>query len=315
VTAEAPDAGTAGTSPWWTVVGVAVSVGLVATILLQLGAGTSDALAMIARLPPGVWPALLLLYLAQPVCDFAVYRRTWDLPFAGVATMLRKNVINEVVLGYSGQAYLYVWARRAAGSVAQPFRAIKDATIISALLGNVLTLGLAAVSATRLQGLDLAQRLGPALWSGLIPVAISVGLLAFGPHVFSLRLGQLAYVGAAHTLRLVASVALTVLIWRMALPQVAPGDWLVLLAVRYLVSRIPFLPNKDLVFGNLMLLLLGADASVAVLQAALGLVTLFLHLMVVVLLGGADLARGVWRNSLARGPISPATAEIGGPRD
>ena len=304
MTHDAAEAATKTPSRWWTVLGAVVSVGLVAAILVQLGAGTADALAMIARLPPGVWAALVLLYLAQPVCDFAVYRRTWNLPFAGFATLLRKNVMNEVVLGYSGQAYLYVWARRAVGAAAHPFGAIKDASIISALLGNLLTLGLAAVSATQLQDLDLAQRLGPALWSGLIPMAISVGLLVFGRHVFSLRLGQLVFVGAAHALRLVVSVALTVLIWRMALPQVPPGDWLVLLAVRYLVSRIPLLPNKDLVFGNLMLLLLGAGAAVGVLQAALGLMTLFLHLMVIVLLGALDLARGV---------IAPVTAAAGSP--
>lgn len=291
----APGVAASGNSIWWNLLGVAVSVGLVAAILLQLGGATSDALKMITQLPSGVWPALVLLYLAQPACDFAVFRRLWRLPVAGLEALLRKNVINEVVLGYSGEAYLYVWARRAAGSVAAPFRAIKDANIVSALLGNLLTVVLAAISATQLQDLDLAQRLGPALWSGLIPVSISIGLLVFGRRVFSLRPGQLAFVGAAHALRLAASTALTVLVWRLALPDVAPGVWLVLLAVRYLVSRIPFLSNKDLVFGNLMLLLLGAQSPVALLLAALALMTLFLHLLVIVGLGAADLARSFRR--------------------
>ncbi|MET3667259.1 hypothetical protein [Caulobacter sp. 1776] len=280
-----------GASRWWNGLGVVVSIGLVAAIVLQLGGATSDALKTIVRLPPAVWPALLLLYLAQPVCDFAVFRRIWNLPFAGVEALLRKTVINEVVLGYSGEAYLYVWARRMAGGAIAPFRAIKDANIVSALLGNVLTLALAAMSATQLRALDLDRRLGPALWSGLIPLAISIGLLVFGRRVFSLRLGQLAFVGAAHALRLVVSAVLTILIWRISLPEVAPGVWLVLLAVRYLVSRIPFLSNKDLVFGNLMLLLLGAHSAVAVLLAALALTTLFQHLAVIVGLGALDLAR------------------------
>ncbi len=282
-------------APWWNALGVVLSIGLVAAILLQLGAATSAALSTITRLPPGVWLALALLYLVQPICDMAVFRRLWNLPLAGFEALLRKTVINEVVLGYSGEAYLYVWARRAGGAVVAPFRAIKDVNIVSALLGNVLTVALAAASATQLRDLDLARQLGPALWSGLIPVAISIGLLAFGRQVFSLRPGQLAFVGAAHGLRLVASVALTVLIWRLALPDVAPGVWLVLLAVRYLVSRIPFLSNKDLVFGNLMLLLLGAQSSVAILLAALALMTLFLHLLVIVGLGAMALNRRLGR--------------------
>lgn len=286
---------------WWNLLGVAVSIGLVAAILVQLGGATSDALKMIVRLPLGVWPVLVALYLTQPICDFAVYHRLWNLPARAFETLLRKNVINEVVLNYSGQAYLYVWARRAAGTVATPFGAIKDASIISALLGNLLTLILAAVSATQLRDLGLVRQLGPTLWLGLIPIAISVGLLVFGRQVFSLRPAQLAFVSAAHGLRLVVFTALTVLVWQMALPDVAPGVWLVLMAVRYLVSRIPLLPNKDLIVGNLVLLLMGAHAPVALLMAALALTTLFMHLSVIVGLGAIDLVRGLGRP--ARGAL------------
>lgn len=276
---------------WWPWLGGALSLGLVAAIVLQLGGATAEVLEAIGRLPPLVWPAFLLLYLTQTLFDFAVFRRLWNLPLAGFEALLRKNVINEVVLGYSGEAFLYVWARRAAGAVAAPFAAIKDANIVSALLGNLLTLVLAVVSATQLRDLDFTQRLGPALWSGLIPLAISIGVLAFGRRVFSLRLDQLAYVAVVCALRLAFWIVLTVLIWRMALPQVAPGLWVVLLAIRFLVSRIPLISNKDLVFGNLMLLLLGAHSTVAVLLAALAVMTLAMHLIVIVGLGVADLAR------------------------
>lgn len=276
---------------WWPWLGGALSVGMVAAIALQLGGASSDVLKTISGLPPLVWPAFLLLYLTQTLFDFAVFRRLWNMPLAGVEALLRKNVINEVVLGYSGEAFLYVWARRAAGAVASPFAAIKDANIVSALLGNLLTLVLAVVSATQLRDLDFAQRLGPALWSGLIPLAISIGVLAFGRRVFSLRLGQLGYVAVVCSLRLVFWSVLTLLIWRLALPQVAPGLWVVLLAIRFLVSRVPLISNKDLVFGNLMLLLLGAHSTVAVLLAALAVMTLALHLAVIVGLGAVDLVR------------------------
>lgn len=303
------------TSRRWIWLGGVLSIGLVVAIVLQLGGASSEVLKTIGRMPPLVWPAFLLLYLTQTLFDFAVFRRLWNLPLAGFEALLRKNVINEVVLGYSGEAFLYVWARRAAGAVSAPFAAIKDANIVSALLGNLLTLALAAISATQLRDLDFAQRLGPALWSGLIPVAISVGVLVFGRRVFSLRLEQLVYVAAVCGLRLVVWTALTVLIWSMALPGVAPGLWIVLLAIRFLVSRIPLISNKDLVFGNLMLLLLGIHSAVAVLLAALAVMTLGLHLAVIVGLGAADLARGVRRASGSRGPIVPAAIEAGGAHD
>lgn len=277
------------TSLWWNLLGVALSVGLVVAIVLQLGGATAEVLKTIRQLPALVWPMLVLLYLTQPLCDFAVFRRLWNLPLAGVDALLRKTVINEVVLGYSGEAYLYVWAWRAVGDKA--FAAIKDVNIISALLSNLLTLVLAAISVTQLRELDFVQRVGPALWSGVVPVAISMGALLFGRKVFSLPVADLAHVSLVHGLRLVVSTALVVLIWRLALPEVASSLWIVLLAIRYLISRIPVMSNKELVFGNLMLLLLGAHASVAVLQAALGLVTLGLHLAVVIGLGAAGLVR------------------------
>jgi hypothetical protein len=297
------------TSWLWIWLGGALSVGMVAAIMLQLGGATSEVLDTIGRLPPLVWPALVLLYLVQPLFDLAIFRRLWNMPPAGLETLLRKNVINEVVLGYSGEAYLYVWARRAASVVAKPFAAIKDANIVSALLGNLLTLVLAAVSATQLRDLDFVRRMGPALWSGLIPLAISLGVLFFGRRVFSLRLGQLVYVGVVCSLRLAVWTVLNILIWRMALPEVPVGLWIVMLAIRCLISRIPLISNKDLVFGNLVLLLLGAHSNVAVLVAALALVTLAVHLAVIVGLGAVDLARGLW------GAPGPAAAEAGGVHD
>ncbi|WP_062093656.1 MULTISPECIES: hypothetical protein [unclassified Caulobacter] len=300
---EAPDQAVqsavgGGASRRWVWLGGLLSVGMVAAIVLQLGGATSEVLDTIGRLPLLVWPALVLLYLVQPLFDFVIFRRLWNMPVAGIEALLRKNIINEVVLGYSGEAYLYVWARRATSVVAEPFAAIKDANIVSALLGNLLTLVLAAVSATQLRDLDFARQLGPALWSGVIPLAISLGVLFFGRRVFSLRLGQLVYVGVASCLRLAIWTGLTVLVWRLAMPEVQPGLWIVLLAIRYLISRIPLISNKDLVFGNLMLLLLGAHSTVATLLAALALVTLVMHLVVTVGLGALDLARRFRRASV-----------------
>lgn len=280
-------------SLWWNLLGGTVSVGLVGAVVLQMGDTTPEVLKTVGQLPPLVWPLLMLLYLIQPLFDYVIFQRLWNLPLAGVEALLRKNVINEVVLGYSGEAFFYVWARRAALAAPEPFAAIKDASIISALAGNLLTLVLAAITATQLRDLNFGRQLGPALWSGLIPVAISLAVLIFGQRVFSLRRSDLVHVSMVCGLRLVLWSGLTILIWSLALPSVALGLWVVLLALRFVVSRLPLIANKDLVFGNLMLLLLGAQSTVAVLLAALGLMTLGLHLAVVVGLGAVDLLRGL----------------------
>jgi hypothetical protein len=301
------------TSRRWVWLGGVLGAGMALAIVLQLGGATDTVLMTMARLPPLVWPALLLLYLCQPMSDFMVYRRLWNLPPTGLEALLRKNVINEVVLGYSGDAYFYVWARREADTAVAPFAAIKDAGIVSALLGNVQTLVLAAISATQLRELDFIRQVGPALWSGVIPLAISVGVLLFGRRVFSLNLTQLVYIGAVGCLRLTVWTGLTILIWRMALPEVPPSVWIVLLAIRCLISRIPLISNKDLVFGNLVLLLLGAQSPIAVLLAALALVMLLLHLVVIVGLAALDMIRGL--HAPSGGVMGAAAAETGAAHD
>jgi hypothetical protein len=297
----------------WAWLGAILGGSMALAIMVQLGDATDEVLATIGHLPPLVWPALLLLYLVQPLFDFVVFRRLWNLPPAGFEALLRKNVINEVVLGYSGEAYLYLWARRTAGPAVAPFAAIKDVNIVSALLGGVLTLVLAAISMTQLRELDFARHVGAALWSGVIPLAISVGVLLFGRRAFSLSLTQLIYIGAVFCLRLAIWTGLTILIWQVALPEVPPSIWIALLTIRCLVSRLPLISNKDLVFGNLVLLLLGAQAPIAVLLAALALMTLVLHLAVIVGLGAADLIRG--KRAPSGGTIGVAAAETRAARD
>lgn len=274
--------------PW---LGALVSAALFGVVLVQLAKAPAGAFAELARLSPGFWLVFILAYLAQPMSEQLIFARLWRLPLSAFGVLLRKAVINEIVFGYSGEVYFYLWARRRTGLENAPFGAIKDVNILSALAGNLATLvmlGLAAATAGRL---DVVRYLGPALWSGLAVVALSFAILAFARRVFSLDRQALGFVAAVHGLRLAATTVLTILLWRMALPQVALAAWVMLSAVRLLVARLPFLTNKDLVFANLAFLIVGARAPEALLLGALAVATLALHLAVVGILSLASLAQ------------------------
>lgn len=280
-------------SPRWRwALGAAVSAGLVAAILLQLGRASGEAFAMLERLPPVAWAVFALIYLAQPFSDLAIFRRVWRLPLSGFVALLRKNVINEAVLGYGGEVYLYFWARRRTDLTRQLMGVIKDVNILSALASSTLTVTLLAVSLTALSRLDLARQLGPALWVGAALVAVPFIALLFARQVFSLPAADLRFVFGVHATRVVAVSALSVALWRLALPEVGLQACVLLLATRMAVGRLPFVANKDLLFGNAVLLLAGRDAPVAVMLAALALATLIAHLAVVALLGFVELSRG-----------------------
>jgi hypothetical protein len=288
-------------APW---AGGLFAVGLFALTLVQLSHVSEEALATVRRLSPTVWLVFVLLYVAQPVADQVIFHRLWRLPIRSFGVMLRKVVINEVLFGYSGELYFWVWARRRAGLSEAPFDAIKDVNILSALGGNVLTLILLLVSAFSLTRIDLAHQLGPVLWPGLAMVALTFGVLLFRKRVFSLTRPELGFVAWVHTARMVATTGLTLLLWTLALPQVAFGVWLVVLASRMLLARLPFVANKDLVFANLVLVLMGAGSPAALLLATLAIATLMAHLAVTVIVGAPDLVQALSRQSARQGKTS-----------
>ncbi len=280
-----------------------LAVGLSAAALLQMRGASAEALATVQRLSPAVWGVFGLLYLTQPVADYVIFRRLWRLPIAGFGVMLRKVVINEILFGYSGELYFYLWARRRAALSDAPFGAIKDVNILSALLSNVMTLAMLLVSAAGLERVNLARELGPALWPGLALVGLSFGVLFFSRRVFSLTRQELVFVSVVHAVRLLAASGLTLWLWRLALPDVALGVWVVLMTSRLLLARLPFVANKDLVFANLVLVLFGVGSPTALLLATLAFATLLAHLAVVVVVGAPDLFRAVGKKARRRSAL------------
>lgn len=277
---------------WGAWAGGLLAVALAVAALLQISRASADAVAMIQQLSPTVWLGFILLYLTQPVADMVIFRRLWRLPLKGFGVILRKVVINEVLFGYSGELYFYVWAKRQPGLSEAPFGAVKDVNIVSALAGNVLTLVMLLISAFALPGVSLEHELGPALWPGLGVVALSFGVLFFSRKVFSLTRPELGFVARIHAVRLFVFSSLTLLVWHLALPDVVLGVWLVLLTSRLLLARLPFVANKDLVFANVVLVLFGAGSTTALLLATLAIATLALHLAVVAVISAPTILWG-----------------------
>jgi hypothetical protein len=67
-------------------------------------------------------------------------------------------------------------------------------------------------------------------------------------------------------------------LWATALPGIVWGVWLALAAWRNFIQRLPFVPNKDLLFVNLAILALGtAGREVAALLALTAALTVLAH--------------------------------------
>jgi hypothetical protein len=259
-----------------------ISFALLVVVLLRLR--SFGWVAAFTTLPksPGFWCAFAAYYLALPASEWLIFRQLWQLPKRGFLALLRKLVSNEILLGYSGEAYFYGWARQHARMVAAPFGAIKDVSILSALAGNIVTLGMLALALPLVSGLAPAIHAKTIIASSGFILGISFLILAFRNRLFSLDRRSLQFVFAVHVARLFATTLLAGILWHMAMPAV-PLIWLIILAtLQLLVTRLPFVPSKDLLFANIAVFLVGNDATVALVVTMIATAIVMTH----ILLGG-----------------------------
>lgn len=283
-----------GKNNWAKWVGTLVSFAVLAAALWQWR--DLDMAAMRGLLPASLafWVAYLVYYFTGPVSEWLIFRRLWRLPPSGILPLIRKKVSNELVLGYIGEVYFYAWARRHSQLTAAPFGAIKDVAILSALAGNAITLLMLALGAPFLGGLmdlNLGLSQKTLAWSvGFVALTSLIPLL-LRRRVLSLPRRELMFVMAVHCARIAIGIGLLALIWHLALPEVALGWWVLLALLRQLVTRLPFVPNKDVVFASLAILLVGQDAEIAGLMALIATLVLATHLALGAVLAVSELVQ------------------------
>lgn len=267
-------------SRWPVVAATGLSVLMVAGLASQL---FDDGLgALFGAIPsnPLFYVALTLLYFSPPAFDWLIFRKLWRIPATGFVALCKKRIANEVVFGYSGEAYFYAWARERMKLVAAPFGTVKDVSILSALAGNAIALAMLGIALPFAAGLLPPEHLRTAIGSAALTVASTLPFVLFPRRVFSLGRTTLWWVFGMHAGRVIAGSALIGLAWHLALPDVPIAVWLLLAAARLLVSRLPLLPNKDLLFVSFTTLLIGREQAVSELVALTAAFALLAHAVV-----------------------------------
>lgn len=263
-------------SRWPMIIAGVLSLAMIAGLAKQLlGSG----LAGLSHAAPNSWlyyVAFALLYISPPTGDFIIFRRLWKIPLEGFGALIKKRIANEAVFGYSGDAYFYAWARQRAAMVAAPFGAVKDVSILSAISGNIMTLVMTALALPFALEV-LPQRYYTGLFVGIpIVIAMCLPFLIFSRKVFSLERGTLWWIFWVHAARLSVGCLLIAFAWHFGMPGIGIGAWLILSAVRMLVSRLPFV-NKDLVFTTMTTAIIGAGNDLSNLIAFTTALTLVVH--------------------------------------
>lgn len=221
---------------------------------------------------PWFYVFFLAMYFAFPIAEWFVYRLLWgDVVRRRFDVFIKMRIYNYAVMSYSGEAYLALWgSKNLQQSKRKTAAEVKDSNILSALSSNSLTLALIMLFFSTGQ-LKLITDSDPA-YSQYIAIAAGLGLVLiplvvmFRGKIFSISADIARRVFATHLSRLITVVGLQVAQWAVVLPLVPLDTWLLFLTAQFILTRIPFLPNADLLFAGVGLALLGyVDAPTEVL--------------------------------------------------
>lgn len=238
---------------------------------------------------PVFWVVILAYWGAPIVADFVIYRRLWAIPLEGLVALARKQVSNALLFDLLGEAYFYGWARKKLNMATSPFGAVKDVTILSAMVGNGCTLILMALAWPYIGDLDLGVA-GTAVAASIgIVVLVSILIVAFGKRLFSLSKGDLWWVAGVHLLRVLATTGLIALAWSLYAPKIAFGIWALLATAKLMASRLPLFVNTEVIFANIVIWFLGRNSEIEQVVGVVTILILLIHLVAAAALAIGDL--------------------------
>lgn len=196
----------------------------------------------------------VLLYLLLPLTEMLIYRIVWRYDvWRAFPAFLKKRIYNREVLAYSGEVFFVTWARRHVGLPARSVaETIRDNNILSAAASTTIALILLGVFlyVGRLRITDLIGTHGLSYVAGGVVLAVILGVLAhrFRRYLFSMAARTALLIFGIQCTRLVLGQALQIAQWAVVMPEVPLSVWFTFAAVSIILTRIPFLPNQNLIF-------------------------------------------------------------------
>ena len=202
---------------------------------------------------PGFYVLLVMQFFLQPFGDYLVYRNLWGgTNTPPMAVILRKRLLNTFMLDYSGEAFFYFWAQaRLKLAPGMLVHGIKDSNLLSGGAGlamvYVMLLALLAVGGLKIPAAFNAHGWLYAL-VGSVPLILCVVLVFGHRKLTALSRRQIATTFGIHFGRAVLVLAVEFGLWKLSGALPSAVACLQFVALRLVVTRLPLVPNKDLIF-------------------------------------------------------------------
>lgn len=214
-----------------------------------------------------VWKALptqplfyflfLLFFFQLPFMEAVIYKITWPISvIKSIPAFLQKRVYNKEVFGYSGEIFLLFWAKTEVGLKGkEALKTIKDNNIISSVASTLFSVLLLSVFilTDQIKILDWLFDKSVVYYSiaGITLIAVSLILYRFRKVIISMNLNNALKVFGLHSLRLLLVQILNLLMYYVVLPDVPLYTWFIFIALEIIVSRVPFIPNRDVIYTSM----------------------------------------------------------------
>ena len=207
------------------------------------------------ELPRTPWFYIIFvgMYLTLPIFQSVIYALIFGLPARAIfPAALKKRVYNKDVMSYSGEVYLYFWARdQVEMSGRAIMHGIKDNAIISSITSTLVAFGLLAVfffsGLVVLPGF-IAGHQGAYVAGAAVVGAVLVGVgIKFRRSILQLPGRTILALFGLHFMRLVLVQGLQVTQWEVVAPEIDLNIWFTFLAVQIISNSLPLIPSRDLV--------------------------------------------------------------------
>lgn len=257
-----------------------IQFSIIGYLLYQLyEIGLSEILDSLPRIPLFYF-LYFVIYFSLPLAEVFIYKIKWPISFKdSLPVFIQKKVLNTDVVGYSGEVYLYLWAKKYIGVPAKEvFIFIKDNNVLSSLASGIVTIFLLIffISKGYINISDYISEINRLGWLLIIVGLLVAGFLVyrFRKAIISLNKSDSLKIFSLHAGRIIFINVIQILQWHVARPDIAIPVWFTFSAVQILASRIPFLPSTDALFVTVALEMSGMvsvpkEALVGILTANL----------------------------------------------
>lgn len=196
-----------------------------------------------------------VIYFSLPLSEIYIYGVRWNFKgYRAFLVFIQKKVLNTDVLGYSGEFYLFYWAKEKLKIPAvEAMKFVKDNNILSSLSSTFISVILLIFFLT--QGYVDIEEYIPQVENKLIYLWIALGVgvtvligYKFRNYILSVSLNDALKISGIYTGRLIFTNLVQVIQYKIAEPAVPWAVWFSLMAVQIMSTRIPFLPSRSVLY-------------------------------------------------------------------